>query len=102
WNFCLRYAVGINTNYFFPSKLFNVVSAPGSVIVNNFRGLPASLCEFLFVVADDLSNLPEVLMRAESSTNQELVSKRRKILLSSYSWRGCISRIFSASKDSMS
>lgn len=56
-NFCLRYSVGINARYFFPSKFFNVLAAPGVVIVNDFEGLPDGLKAFCLVVEEDLSDL---------------------------------------------
>lgn len=53
-NFCLRYPIGIEAKYFFPSKFFNVMAAPGIAVVNRFHGLPTDAAELCVVVNDDL------------------------------------------------
>lgn len=55
-NFCLRYPLDIETKYFFPSKFFNIMAAPGIPVVNQFHGLPADASELCVVVSDDLSD----------------------------------------------
>lgn len=58
-NFCLRYSKGIDQNYFFPSKLFNIICAPGYVFLNDFSSLPTTLKDLCTIVNDDLSDLDE-------------------------------------------
>lgn len=53
-NFCLRYPAAIETKYFFPSKFFNVMSAPGIPVVNKFHGLPVDAGELCLIVNEDL------------------------------------------------
>ena len=93
WNFCLRYSEGLNQEYFFPSKLFNIVCAPGAVVVNDFHGLPASLREHIGIVSDDLSDLPNVLARAAEISSLARVEQRREVVQSKHSWRSCIEQI---------
>lgn len=93
WNFCLRYSAGLNQQYFFPSKMFNVVCAPGTVIVNDFYALPDALREYLDIVADDLSNLGAVLENSKQRWASERVIHRREIVRSNHSWRACVGRI---------
>lgn len=93
WNFCLRYSEGLNQEYFFPSKLFNVMCAPGSVVVNNFHALPVSLREHIWIVSDDLSDLPNVLANAAKISSIARVEQRRKLVRSKHSWRSCIGQI---------
>lgn len=98
WNFCFRYSDGINQEYFFPSKLFNVMSAPGAVIVNNFHALPSNFREYIGVVADDLSDLPCVLMNSFEMQSMHRVEQRREIVRSAHSWKSCIKKIIQAAK----
>lgn len=93
WNFCLRYSEGINQEYFFPSKLFNIVCAPGAVIGNNFHGLPSSLREHIGIVSDDLSDLPDVLNHVAEISSLARLEQRRKIAKSEHNWQSCIDQI---------
>ena len=97
WNFCLRFSDGLNQEYFFPSKLFNIVCAPGAVVVNDFHALPTSLHEFIGIVLDDLSDLPEVLVSASGVSSLSCVEQRRKIVQSNHCWRACIDQILKIS-----
>ena len=93
WNFCLRYSVGLNQTYFFPSKLFNILCAPGAVIVNDFHALPASIREYLCVVADDLADLAECLTVAFKLSSPGRVNARRRVVIAEHSWRWCVGEI---------
>jgi glycosyltransferase involved in cell wall biosynthesis len=93
WNFCLRYSEGLNQEYFFPSKLFNVVCAPGAVIGNDFYALPSSLREHMGIVSDDLSDLPSVLTHAAKISSLARLEERREIVKSKHNWRSCIDQI---------
>ena len=61
FNICLRYSENINQIYFFPSKFFNVMSAPGLPIFNNFINFPSSAKKLCVLVDDDLSNLKNII-----------------------------------------
>lgn len=94
WNFCLRYSIGLDQKYFFPSKFFNVVCAPGGVIVNNFYGLPDPFRMELNIVKDDLSDLFDIMVNTENNTTLDKVARRRNIVQSSHSWSACIQKLF--------
>jgi len=86
-NFCFRYSKGINQRYFFPSKFFNVIAAPGAVVANRFEGFPADVADDCHLVDEDLSNLPEVIQAAVSSENSaERLTGRRRWLEANAEW----------------
>lgn len=93
WNFCLRYSLGLNQTYFFPSKLFNILCAPGAVVVNDFHALPETVRDYLCVVSDDLSDLAEHLPAAASLSSPDCARVRREIVRSKHSWHSCIGQI---------
>lgn len=93
WNFCLRYSQGLNQSYFFPSKFFNILCAPGGVVVNDFRALPETVRDYLCVVTDDLSDLATHLSAAASFSSPDRVRIRREIVRSKHSWHSCIGQI---------
>ena len=96
WNFCLRYSLGLNQTYFFPSKFFNILCAPGAVVVNNFYALPKTVRDHVCVVNDDLSDLKVSLLAASHLSTRECADVRRKIVQSKHSWRSCIAQIIAA------
>jgi hypothetical protein len=98
WNFCLRYSANLEQRYFFPSKFFNIVCAPGAVVTNNFYGLPDALKEHINIVSDDLSNLSSVLVRSKDNATSCNLRRRRLIVRSLHSWRTCMGQIFKNAK----
>jgi hypothetical protein len=94
WNFCLRYSIGLNQEYFFPSKFFNIACAPGIVIANDFYGLPVAFYQYISIVQDDLSDLSMVLMDSKFKLSFDAADKRKDIVSSSHNWRACIKKIF--------
>lgn len=96
WNFCLRYSLGLNQAYFFPSKFFNILCAPGSVVVNDFYALPGTVRDHVCIIKDDLSNLAVCLLSATDLSSPESVDARREIVRSKHSWRSCIGQIIHA------
>jgi hypothetical protein len=96
WNFCLRYSVGLNQSYFFPSKLFNILCAPGTVVVNDFHGIPTSIRPYLCIVADDLSDLAERLPASSMLSSPHSVFARRQIVCTQHSWRSCVTQLIRA------
>ena len=93
WNFCLRYSLGINQTYFFPSKFFNILCAPGSVVVNDFYALPGTVRDHVCIIKDDLSNLAACLLSAIDLSSPESVNARREIVRAKHSWRSCIAQV---------
>ncbi len=93
WNFCLRYDVGLNQAYFFPSKFFNIVCAAGIPVVNEFGGLPPDLRPHVCIVDDDLVNLFDRISQFPHQSDPEGVRIRRSLVLQRYSWHDCVKRI---------
>lgn len=96
WNICLRYSDGINQTYFFPSKLFNILCAPGVVVVNDFHALPQTLRPHLCVVPDDLGSLGDSMRDALHLTSPDRVRARRDVVRARHSWQACIDRMYPA------
>ncbi|WP_213956027.1 hypothetical protein [Variovorax sp. dw_954] len=94
WNFCFRYSIGLNQDYFFPSKLFNVACAPGALVVNNFNSLPEGIKNHSCVVADDMSNLSLQMRESLTSVGVLEARERRNYVLSNHSWAACIDQMF--------
>ena len=95
-NFCLRYSDGIDAGYFFPSKLFNVICAPGAVMANRFEGFPRELQDDCTMLSDDLTDLREQLKKIEDADNLHLLRERRKQWIAdNANWRPVILDIFS-------
>jgi glycosyltransferase involved in cell wall biosynthesis len=93
WNFCLRYSQGLDERYFFPSKFFNVMCAPGGVIVNDFKALPGNVRKHLCVAANDLSDLEGCLAQATTLAGRADVAERRQKVLSNHSWTALVQRV---------
>ena len=93
WNFCLRYSLGLNQKYFFPSKFFNIVCASGAILVNDFYGLPDPLRKYLNIVSDNLSDLQEQLVLIDHLPHQENIRARREAVKKEYNWKVCIEKI---------
>jgi glycosyltransferase involved in cell wall biosynthesis len=100
WNFCLRYSIGINESYFFPSKFFNIVCSEGVPMVNNFDGLDGCICNYVGILRDDLTDLSSKLEACRSLADRNSVSKRREIIISQYSWNNCVKKILLRNSDS--
>jgi hypothetical protein len=96
-NFCLRYSKGINQDYFFPSKFFNLLAAPGILICNNFNNLPDLPQSYICIVNDDLSNLREVIDEAMKINLIAICSKRRLWLKENCDW-GIVMKFIDESK----
>lgn len=98
FNFCLRYSIGINRNYFFPSKMFEVLSCPGVPIVNDIVDFDPRLNDFVLKVDKDFSNLMEILNKDYSSRDFYLNRLERTKILLEYDWYYPITRLASAIK----
>lgn len=87
FNFCFRFSDGLDEEFFFPSKFFNLVCYRGGLIVNEFKNLPDDLKPFLFVVEDDMSNLEMVMHQPHNDLNAKFSA------ISQYQWKFPISKI---------
>ncbi len=97
-NVCLRFGIGLNQKYFFPSKFFNIACAPGYVLVNNFFGIPEQVVNYLVVVDDNLSSLKSCLnelIEDYESTNGVRNDIRRKLIVEQFTWKSCVNAIAS-------
>lgn len=90
-NFCFRYSRGIDEEFFFPSKFFDVVSNPGLVVCNRFKNLPKELESSIYFVNDDFSNF-EMIMKS-IDTMPSYYENRSRIVLNNYSWPSLINSI---------
>jgi len=63
-NFCLRYSIGLNQNYFFPSKIFNIMSSPGLVLINRFNNLTEGMKDNTEILKPNFENLNEILNKS--------------------------------------
>lgn len=94
-NFCLRYDAGLNSRYFFPSKLFNIASCCGGVFINEFAGLPKQMREYSYVLNEDLSNLATcVTAKINAPFSLEDVSARHHYIQKNFDWSTCVDKIF--------
>ena len=84
-NFCLRYSINLNQNYFFPSKLYNLMSAPGTVLINKFNNIPEEMLKYLVLLDENFSNLQEVLDNS-SNFERDVYLKRIAWLNQSANW----------------
>ncbi len=93
WNFCLRYSIEINQNYFFPSKFFNLICLKNTLICNPFNNLPISLQSFIVLIDDELQNLSNII---NSTLNENRLDKSNlcfQTLFNHHSWETCINNL---------
>jgi len=93
-NICLRFSHGIDERYFFPSKLFNLLAAPGIVITNDFFGIPSDIKSYLVVLPESLDGLIGILENTGDYMSECLLEKRRQLLLARYTWSALIEKYF--------
>ena len=91
-NICLRYSIGLNQNYFFPSKIFNLMSAPGTTVINSFNNIPVEMTEYCNMLEKDFSNLKNILNDSLLFDNINY-RKRLNYLNSHASWNLLIKEI---------
>lgn len=83
-NFCFRYSRGIEQEFFFPSKFFDVVANSGIVVCNRFINIPKELEHTIYFVEDDFSNLNFIMHNLISKPS--FFEQRIKILSNAFSW----------------
>lgn len=98
WLVCLRYSIGLNQDFFFPSKFFNLLALDGNILVNRFNNLPTDLLHNVVAVDDELFDMTNKLMTPPHSVQVENCEKRHEILLEKYTWMHCIEKIIDRAK----
>ena len=94
-NLCFRFSKGIEAGYFFPSKLFNIICAPGLVLVNKFVDFPEELVFCCAIIDDDFSNLMEKIKSAfDNESLFQMRSARRKWIELNGDWATVINEIY--------
>lgn len=88
-NFCLRYSRGINQNFFFPSKFFNLCEYPGYLIVNKFNNIPINIFPHLILVNDNLDNLKDTISEIDKYN-----VKARQEEIQFFTWYNCFNNVF--------
>lgn len=91
FNFCLRYSDGIQEEYFFPSKFFDIACAPGLLIVNNFKNLPPFMKECGGVI-DTMDAIEKYVLLPDEDLNK-ISTCRRDAVLQNSSWHTVLKRI---------
>lgn len=94
FNFCLRYSSGLEEEYFFPSKIFNIACCPGLLIVNDFKNIPDYFSDCCGLVRSDLSNLLSII-ELDDNEIKICMSKRRGAVLRENSWKKVLNYIYS-------
>ena len=94
FNICLRYSEGLEEEYFFPSKIFNIACCPGLLICNSFKNLPSLFLNDLGMLCNDLSNL-KMLENIEPNLIAESAKARRRLITNNHSWLAILERIYS-------
>ncbi|APR71769.1 hypothetical protein [Acinetobacter haemolyticus] len=92
YNFCFRFSDGLDEEFFFPSKFFNLVCYKGQLVVNDFKNLPNDLKPYLLIVEDDLSNLSVVLKITDTNVDQKIDA------ISKYQWKFPIANVLNRVK----
>jgi hypothetical protein len=85
FNFCLRYDNGLNQDFFFPSKFFNVSLCPGLLIFNDFNGLPSMMRNSPGFLGSDFSNIKNVL-KSDSMVIHKTAGIVRTEILTAFNW----------------
>lgn len=96
-NFCLRYSKGINQNYFFPSKFFNLLATPGLLICNKFNNFSDIPKDFYSLVDDDLANLKVLMDSAMRVDLLDICTRRRSWLKENCNWVKVVNFIYARS-----
>lgn len=92
YNFCLRYSININQNFYFPSKFFDLLLFNGLVICNKFNNIPIDLIQYVRFVSDDLSDLSSIL-HDNFFENQISPILRKNYLINNYNWNVLVDKV---------
>lgn len=93
FNICLRYPLGIHETYFFPSKLFNLLAARGSLICNDFANLPVAIKDKSYVYTDSFLQTINSSLATPLPVLEKNYLARKDILKQCHDWSTAISII---------
>jgi hypothetical protein len=93
FNICLRYSIGIDQDYFFPSKFFNTACCYGLLIINDFNNKPDYFNFSCGLVKSDFSNLLEILNIDNFRIEKEAI-ERRQAITELNSWNVILKKCF--------
>ena len=88
FNFCFRYSDGLQEDYFFPSKFFDLACAPGLLIVNKFKNLPIFMMECDGVV-DSIDELEKFVLLPDNEV-KKISNHRRALVLRWGTWNSTL------------
>lgn len=91
--FVLRYDIGIETKYFFPSKFWESMASDAVVLCNEFSNFPDDLKQYCVLLAEDLSNLQTSLSSAPSSAAMTSIKNRQQHMLQNHTWKSHMKKI---------
>jgi glycosyltransferase involved in cell wall biosynthesis len=87
-NICLRYSRGIEEEFFFPSKFFDVLMHRGVVVCNDFKNIPYEFREYICFIDERFSNLESIIDK--SSSINSFYEQRVKLVSEKFSWLSLI------------
>jgi|GEM_PF-5168079 len=93
--FVLRYSIGINAKYFFPSKFLEAMTSNSVIACNEFPGLPSKLRKFCIILKDDLSDINSKLSSENIGKYELMINERKEAVLEMFSWDSHFKKITS-------
>ena len=80
----LRFDLGIETKYFFPSKFWEALASESHIICNRFDSFPDDLKKYCIMLSPDFSNLNVIDRFSNEDIDQIL--ERRKYAVQHHTW----------------
>ena len=87
----LRFDLGIETKYFFPSKFWEALASESHIICNQFDSFPDDLKKYCVMLSPDFSNLNVIDRFSNDDIDQIL--ERRKYVVEHHTWKQHIDMI---------
>lgn len=94
YNFCFRYSDGLNQDFFFPSKFFNVSLCPGLLICNDFNGVPEITRNSPGYIGQDINNINKIVKLNSNEIRKSADFIRERIIID-YSWSRILNLVYS-------
>lgn len=91
--FVLRYDIGIETKYFFPSKFWESLASDAIVLCNEFSNFPDDVRQYCVLLTEDLSNLRASLASTLSSEATATIKKRQQYMLKNHTWESHMKKV---------
>lgn len=87
-NICFRYSEGIDETHFFPSKIFEVVGAPGIPIMNKMKSLHDNIFDLeIGWVSEDIGEIERAMKRALDGKDDGSHAERLAWLKTNANWK---------------